>query len=332
MTKCLSAGNSFSIYDFHGGTNWGFQNGANYGDSVQPITTSYDYSAPLDESGRPTEVYQGIRDTLVKYQSNVPAVPTIPDMITTPKITLQPYLSLLNGLPSPVSSQSPMTFEALGQPTGFVLYRSIIWGPVSGQLKIGDAIRDRIIVLVNGTRIGVIDSCYATPRVLTVNLKIGDVLDLFVENLGRVGFGGRIVEQKKGIVGDVYVGGTMIYPWENYRVPADQPWQANTTIAPPQVSSGSPPIWYQATFDLTTVSDTWLELPGWTKGVVYVNGVNLGRYWIVGPQQSLYLPGVYLQNTGNVISVLNLEPKGTEGPVQGVSTRTWGNNPDPDKP
>ena len=81
-----------------------------------------------------------------------------------------------------------------------------------------------------------------------------------------------------------------------------------------------------------TPSDTFLTLPGWVKGVVYVNGWNLGRYWTIGPQQSLYLPGVYLQNTKNIVTVLNLEPTGKEGPIQGVATRVWGNNPDPDLP
>ncbi|MCJ1475158.1 hypothetical protein MMC13_003818 [Lambiella insularis] len=335
LSWTLSNGDSFSIYMFHGGTNWGFQNGADYNSATKPITTSYDYGAPLDESGRTTDIYDALRTTLSSFQpaGSVPDVPKQQPMIEIPSITVEPYLSLFDALPSPVSSSSPMNMEALGQWYGFTLYRTTISSAVSGVLQPGVAAKDRVIVYVNGERVGVFDSIYETQQVVALSLHPGDVLDLFNENLGRVNFGPDITSQTKGVFGEVTVGGTGLYNWDMYTFPLDIAPTAPQGVNPPSsVSSTSGPVFYSGSFDLATVSDTWLELPGWTKGVVYVNGWNLGRYWTIGPQQSYYMPGCYLQGTGNVIQVLALEPTGKEGALRGVTTRTWGNNPDPDAP
>jgi beta-galactosidase GanA len=164
-------------------------------------------------------------------------------------------------------------------------------------------------------------------------LKKHDVLDLFIENLGRVNYGPRITDQRKGIVGNVTVGKDVLANWDIYPLPLDTPPSpASSSEKTSQPSAGSGPIFYTGTFDVDTVGDTFLELPGWTKGAVWVNGVNLGRYWIIGPQQTLYLPGVYLKETGNKIDVLALEPTGNEGSIGGITSRKWGNHPDPDAP
>ena len=335
LSWALNDGGSFSLYMFCGGTNWGFQSGSDYNDATEPITTSYDYGAPLDESGRSTDIYDALRTTLIPFNpaGSVPDVPAQQPMIEIPSITVEPYLSLFDALPSPVSSSSPTNMEALGQWYGFTLYRTNITTAVSGVLQPGVAAKDRVIVLVNGERVGVFDSTYQTQQVVTVSLQPGDVLDLFNENLGRVNFGPDIPYQTKGVFGDVTVGGTTLYNWDMYTFPLDTaPTAPSGVSAPSNISSTSGPVFYSGTFDLATVSDTWLELPGWTKGVVYVNGWNLGRYWTVGPQQSYYMPGCYLQGKDNVIQVLALEPTGQEGPLRGVTNRTWGNNPDPDAP
>ena len=115
----------------------------------------------------------------------------------------------------------------------------------------------------------------------------------------------------------------------------------------------SPPFFYHGTFEIPADAndslidrdpatlDTFLTIPDGVKGVVWVNGFNLGRYWVVGPQQSLYLPGSVLKGPGegsNEVVVLELEPVATSdkndtGMVAfGSAERTWGNNPDPDNP
>lgn len=333
LVTAMKSGYSFSIYMFHGGTNWGYQNGADYGSALEPVTTSYDYGAPLDESGRPTDIYHGLRKSLISFvgSENVPDVPSVAPMISISSLKVEPYLSMFDDLPADTSAHSAQSFEDLGQATGFVLYRWKATASMSGALKVGDSPRDRVIIYVNGKRVGIWDATKKSPKEVSVTLKAGDVLDMLVENLGRVNFGNRIPDQRKGIIGDVTIGGTKIHDFLQYKLPTDTaPAAAPSGVGAPKPSSSAPPIWYKATFDLPKVADTFLELPGWTKGVVFVNGVNLGRFWIIGPQQSLYLPGVYLKKTGNVINVLNLEPKGDEGSLKGVTSRTWSTNSDPD--
>lgn len=329
----LKNGSSFSIYMFHGGTNWGFQNGADFGDAYEPVTTSYDYGAPLDESGRPNDIYHAVRQTIMSYVDGIPDIPSKPAMVGTAPINMSPYMALFDQLPEPTFAQSPINMEELGQSTGFILYRYTAQRAITGSLKLGDGPRDRAMIYVNNQRVGIIDAMYQNPQVVNLTLKADDQLDIFIENLGRINFGGLIPDQRKGIVGNVSIGGTVIHGFNHYNIPCESPFNVFGAAALPSVSASHSPVWYGGTFNMGSdnPSDTYLSLPGWIKGVVYVNGYNLGRYWTIGPQQSLYVPGVYLKNN-NVVTVLNLEPTGKEGPIQGVATRTWGNNPDPDAP
>ncbi|KAJ5533073.1 hypothetical protein N7494_009625 [Penicillium frequentans] len=276
------------------------------------------------------EIYHAIREMIGAYVGNDSIPDLVPEspLITIPSIKLEPAVSMFDALPDPIRKTTPVNMEAVGQSTGFILYRHTATAAISGVVKTGDQPRDRVLVYVNGKRVGVIDSTYEVPNTVSVTLKKHDVLDLLIENMGRVNFGSKIVDQRKGIVGNVTVDGIVLSNWELYPLPLTTPPAAAT--ATPQVTTTSGPIFYTGSFDVDTVGDTFLELPGWTKGAVWVNGVNLGRYWVIGPQQTLYLPGVYLRETGNSITVLALEPTGDEGEVRGITTRNWGNNPDPD--
>ncbi|KAI1273923.1 glycosyl hydrolases family 35-domain-containing protein [Xylaria sp. FL0933] len=335
LSTAIKNGSSFSIYMFHGGTNWGFQNGADFGDAYEPVTTSYDYGAPLDESGRPNDIYHALRQTITSLVSGVPDVPSLPAVVGTDPITMTPYTSLFDQLPSATSAQFPTNMEELGQATGYILYRYTAEKDINGDLKIGDGPRDRALIYVNKQRVGLIDGTYVGPHVVSnLSLKANDQLDILVENLGRINFGGLIPDQRKGIVGNVTIGDTVLTGFDQFTLPCDTPFDFSDSSPLESVSPSDPPVWYGGSFDMGTddPSDTFLSLPGWVKGVVYVNGWNLGRYWTVGPQQQLYLPGVYLKNSNNTVAVLNLEPTGKEGTVQGIATRSWGNNPDPDAP
>ena len=333
----LTNNGSFSIYMFHGGTNWGFQNGADWSNALTPITTSYDYGAPLDESGRPNDIYYALRQTIGSYlgpnNASIPPFPETSPLINIPFIQVTPAMALFDTLPEPILEASPVNMEAVGQSTGFILYRHVVTSLVNGTIATGDAPRDRVLVFVNGSRVGVIDNSYEVPSNVTLNLNANDVLDVLVENMGRVNFGSQLVDQRKGIVGNVTVGENVLTDWQIYPLSLDPlPHIPTGGRKVPQPSPNSTPVFFTGSFDVETVGDTFLELPAWTKGVVWVNGVNLGRYWIVGPQQTLYLPGCYLRKYRNEITVLALEPTGNDTVVRGITTRNWGNNPDPDAP
>lgn len=327
----LNNNGSFGLYMFHGGTNWGFQNGADWSDKLTPITTSYDYGAPLDESGRTTDIYDAIRDSLKDYQDGElpPKVREAP-LIEVPSISVKPAMGLFDALPHPVKKEYPVNMERLGQATGFTLYRHTATSDISGKVQPGDEPRDRVLVYVNGKRQGVIDSLYTTPKSVSVDLKKGDVLDLLVENMGRVNYGPKMKEQRKGVVGNVTVGSDVLTNWEMYPLSLEHPSIHHHHGKTPSPSSDSAPIFYTGSFDVEQTGDTFLKLPGWVKGVVWVNGVNLGRYWTIGPQQTLYLPGCYLRKSHNEVIVLALEPTGDEKDLSGVKDREWGNHPDPD--
>lgn len=331
----LSGGNSFSLYMFHGGTNFGFGNGGDSGSGYQSIITSYDYGAPLDETGRPAPIYDDILGVISKYvpSGSIPAFPSTPPMMSTPEIVLTPFAQLLNPLPSATqTSQNPINMEALGQQFGYVLYAYTATGSVSGKLQPGDGPRDRVIVYVSGVKEGVIDTIYSKPATVNVSLKQRDRLWLLVENLGRIDYGGAITDQRKGIVGSITVGATTLQGWSMYSIPLDAP--PTSLSGSVSIQSNMPPVWYSGTFSTSnsgSAADTFLTLPGWVKGVVWVNGYNLGRYWTIGPQQSLYIPGCYLStNSSNTIVVLELEPSPRTKYVQGTATRSWYNNADPD--
>lgn len=340
----LKGGHSFNLFVFHGGTNWGFDNGAIWQDGrTWAVTTSYDYGAPLDETGRPGPLYEEIRRVIAKHvpRGSIPDVPKVPMLNSFRELTLKPALTLFDTLSyHSRKSASPMTMETLGQATGFVLYEHNVVDSVSGELMIGDGPRDRVIVYQNGEKIGVVDATYSSPAKLQLALKPGDLLGLFVENLGRVDVGKKMDDQQKGIVGEVKVGGEhVLKTWTSHSIPLHRLPQELSNDYNLTVPYRSPPVFYKMEFTLTEDtppgigSDSILSLRRSTKGQVWVNGHNLGRYWTVGPQQSLYLPGCFLNAPGrpNELVVLELEPQRYRPMAAvGLRSRLWFNTPDPD--
>ncbi|TQV98418.1 beta-calactosidase [Cordyceps javanica] len=335
------AGNySFSIYMFHGGTNFGFENGGIRDDGpLAAVTTSYDYGAPLDESGRPTDVYFKLREMISKYvpAGSIPEVPATPKRATVPEFELKPAAALFD-LQDKATRQAddPISMDALGQAYGYVLYEHTVTKDVQGLVAIGDGARDRAIVYVNGVRTGVVDTIYKTPSSVKVALKKGDTLRILVENLGRVDVRQRLKEQVKGIVGNVSVGGSVLRNWATYSMPLSE--LPSDLHRQHTIKKNDGPVFYTGTFDLPKGAssdpsgDTFLSVPEGVKGVLWVNGVNLGRYWKVGPQQSLYVPGSILKPKNDVV-LLELEPQpGVQLSAEGISERKWFNSPDPDAP
>lgn len=343
---------SISLYMFHGGTNYGFGNGALWQNRTTAFTTSYDYAAPLDESGRTTSLYSTLRSTIQKYvpAGSIPEVPADVPRSSIPEFSLTPVASLFDHLGQPVSSEFPITMEALDQSYGYTLYEHTATEQTTGIVQPGDRARDRVIVYVNSIRQGIIDSQYQHPLNISVSLNPGDKLQLLVENLGRVDYYSRgnpyrnyVIDPYKGILGNVTVDSQILSNWDIYALPMDDISFAENSAQQygSLVKAGVPPILYHGSFFIdkpqndsnSAFLDTFLAVPNGLKGQVFVNGVNLGRFWYVGPQQSLYLPGTIVKpGQQNDVVVLELEPGLRNGSMValGMADRIWGNNPDMD--
>jgi beta-galactosidase len=307
LDSVLAAGISINMYMFHGGTTRGFMNGANFKDNTpyEPQISSYDYDAPLDEAGNATPKFFAFRDVIKKHLpagQTLPEVPAKKPAISIPNIKLTGSASILNNLPSPKINPTPLTFEDLHQPYGFVLYRTQIQGGKTGTLRL-EGLRDYAVVMINGNRVGTLDRRLKQDSI-QLTLPKGQVrLDILVENLGRINFGKYLLQNKKGVTGKVSFGGAEVKHWSMYGLPFNS---INTIKYAGAKINGHQPVILKGTFDLDKVGDTYLDMQKWGKGVVWVNGHNLGRYWSVGPQQTVYVPVEWLKKKGNQVVVLEL--------------------------
>ena len=321
--KYLDAGVNFNYYMVHGGTNFGFTSGANYNNSknIQPDITSYDYDAPISEAGWTTPKYDALRNLMKQYvKYTVPDVPERIPVISIPSIKLANTVNLFDLIESaePVESDTLLTFEDMNQGHGYMLYRRRFNQPISGVMRV-PGIADFATVYVNGEKVGELNRLTGKDSI-DISVPFNSTLDILVENLGRINYGARINSNLKGITQPINIDGNEITGnWQMYGVPMDA-MPVMPKIRSPYVK-GQPTLYF-GTFELDKVGDTFLDMEKWGKGIVFVNGVNLGRYWKVGPQQTLYLPGCYLhkgQNTVVVFEQLNDEKKteliGVETPV-----------------
>ncbi|XP_049744208.1 beta-galactosidase-1-like protein isoform X4 [Elephas maximus indicus] len=307
-------------YMFHGGTNFGYWNGADEKGYFLPITTSYDYDAPLSEAGDPTPKLFALRNVISKFQE-IPLGPLPPP---SPKMMLGPLTLHLDGSllafldflcpQGPIRSILPMTFEAVKQDHGFVLYRTHLVNTFTEPTSFwvpNDGLHDRAYVMVNGVFQGVLERNMKHRLFLTG--KMGDKLDVLVENMGRLSFGSNSSDFK-GLLEPPLMGHVVLTQWLIFPLKIDSlvKWWFHIQLprrSQPSTSSG--PTFYSASFPiLGSVGDTFLYLPGWSKGQVWINGFNLGRYWTKrGPQQTLYVPRPLLfpRGTFNKITLLELE-------------------------
>lgn len=307
LDAVLKAGISINMYMFHGGSTRGFMNGANGNDKTpfEPQISSYDYDAPLDEAGNATDKFMKFRAVI---QNNLPAGQTLPDVpaakpsMVIPEIQLTSAIKIEDLLKTPVRNLKPMTFEDLNQAYGFVWYRSTLDGGKTGTLKIKD-LRDYAVVMINGKRVGTVDRRKAQDS-LSITLPKGKVtLDILVENLGRINFGPNLLKNKKGITESVSFAGTEVQNWLMYKLPFNE---VTPLKFQPAYQADNTPVLRKGTFTLKETADTYLDMQKWGKGMVWINGKNLGKYWEVGPQQTLYLPAEWLKKGKNEIVVLEL--------------------------
>ncbi|MFD7334654.1 beta-galactosidase family protein [Streptomyces violascens] len=325
LREILECGASVNIYMAHGGTNFAGWSGANRaGDlhvgALEPTATSYDYDAPIDEAGRPTEKFWRFREVLAAYADGpLPELQPEPLELTGPlRVDVDDWAPLNDVLDALGGEESecpvPPTFEELDVDRGLVRYRVDAPGPRQPYQLGVLGLRDVATVYVDGVRAGVLDTEDAT---LADPVPGGVEVELWVESLGRVNYGPRSGEPK-GITGGVlherqYLHGVRA---RGLRLDAFASPEAVSKVpfgTPPGAGTGATGL-YRGGFELPSTapgeSFARLRLPGWGRGFVWVNGFCLGRYWGVGPGVSLYVPGVVLRAGANEVWVLELEGAG----------------------
>ncbi|MEV0524626.1 beta-galactosidase family protein [Streptomyces sp. NPDC050439] len=324
LREILECGASVNLYMAHGGTNFAGWAGANRGGGalhdgvLEPDVTSYDYDAPIDEFGRPTEKFWLFREVLAPYaEGPLPeppaALPALGERAAVGLPEWAPLSAVLDALGGPSAEYAvPPTFEELDVDRGLVQYTLTVPGPRQPYPLRVRGLRDLAVVYVDGVRAGVLteeEPALAEP--VAGHARV----ELWVESLGRVNYGPRTGEAK-GITGGVlherqYLHGVTA---RGLRLDAFSSAEAVRGVPVTGAEGGRPGL-YRGSAVVRGAGDAVLELPGWERGFVWVNGFNLGRYWTVGPQSSLYVPGAVLQEGENEVWVLELEGAAEAGTV-----------------
>ncbi|MDQ0644818.1 glycoside hydrolase family 35 protein [Microbacterium murale] len=307
LDALLAAGASVNIYMFHGGTNFGLTNGANHKGRYLPLVTSYDYDAPLDEAGNPTEKYYALRDVIAKHAP-------VPDELPEPAVPAPSFTVPLRnigtwtdaGTAAPASAEHPATFDALEHLSALVRYDvELPELSAPATLTVEDA-RDLAWVRVDGQSIGILAR---TRHDHTITVPPGKILSILVEDQGRVNYGPRLGEEK-GLIGTPLLNGDPLRGWRS--TPLDVAATAavitaRDTEASAESEAGAAPSAWIGEFELPDASDLFLDTAGWGKGYAFMNGFFLGRYWRNGPQRTLYIPAPAARRETNRLVVLELE-------------------------
>ncbi len=315
----LSHHAGINIYMFHGGTSFGRMSGSSWTDhKFLPDVTSYDYDAPLDEAGHPTAKYRAYRDEIARYvQQPLPPIPAAPPVQAIAPFQLEEATPLWAGLPQPVRADRPKPMEELGQSYGFLLYRTQIAHAVNGTLVL-DGLNDYALVYLNGKLAGTLDRRVNQTSLTLHSDQRANQLDILVENSGRINSTRMMRGESKGLNTVPVFDGAPLTGWAMYPLP-----MAPNTIADPLgmpeearfERSGNAqlamhgPAFYRGSFVVAGKqphADTFLDVRDLGKGAVWINGHPIGRYWNIGPQATLYVPGPWLHPGRNQIFVLDL--------------------------
>ena len=306
---------SFNFYVIHGGTNFGYWAGANAFSPTQyqPDVTSYDYDAPINEMGQATPKYFALQKLLAGYLragQKPAALPADLPVIQIPEINLTQTASVWDQLPPAILSPQPKPMEMLGQTSGFILYRTSLIGHKKGKLRITE-LHDYATIFVDGKYIGKLDRCKAEniielPASTTSNPK----LEILVEGMGHINFAEYMID-RKGITERVSLNGMTLMNWEIFPLPFDEDYLKKLRFA--SADAARPGSFFKGEFDLKETGDTYLDVAKWEKGVVWVNGHNLGRNWKIGPQTRLYCPAPWLKKGKNEIVLFDLHRLSPEG-------------------
>lgn len=318
IDEMLSKGISFSLYMTHGGTNWGHWAGAN-SPGFAPDVTSYDYDAPISESGQITPKYLKLRKTLAKYMDGEKQAP-IPPLIKP--IAVKPFsftevAPLWENLPEPKADRDIKTMEEYDQGFGSILYRTSLPALSAPALLTVNEPHDYAQIFIDGKYIGTLDRRNAEKELVIQPCRKGAQLDILVEAMGRINFG-RAIRDFKGITDNVTVTVEKdghkwvddLKNWQVFNITDEYDTYAAMDFRPLDMcmrrEERLPRGVYRATFNVSKPSDTFLDFESWGKGLVYVNGHALGRIWETGPQQTLYMPGCWLKKGANEILVFDI--------------------------
>ena len=312
LNEILSLGASVNLYMFHGGTNFGLMSGANEAPypNYRATITSYDDDAPLDEAGDPTPKYFAFREVLSRYAT----LPALPLPGASPKLALGPvdmgqaigFFEVLDRLSKPISSATPEPMERLGYNVGFILYRTQVDVP-GLKVSLGKVpltirdVHDRAQVFLRGNPIAVLERELHQDSIDVEIPSGGAQLDILVENMGRVNYGPGLAD-RKGITDAVLLGLQMLFDWKIYPIRLDD----LSTLPFVPLKSLAGPSFFRGTFTAVEARDTFLALPGWTKGLAWINNFCLGRYWNRGPQKTLYIPAPLLRVGENELILFEL--------------------------
>ena len=304
---------SFNFYMFHGGTNFGFTAGANHFAKYMPTTTSYDYNAPLNEYGDYTDLYYAIREKLLQKQNIEIALPPRPITQNIGEVILTEVTSLFDNMDNigkKYYSPTAEGMEQFGQNFGMVYYKTIVPGKYGMCFLKLDDVHDEAYLYINNeykTKISIMDSKF--KKMLH---QKGDLLynfnndtteiSVLVDCLGRTNYGDHITDTK-GLHG-IHLAQQNLFDYEITTLPLD-----NLDKLDFSKNSGKYPLFYKGKFTTSSNAECFVELTNFTKGVVYINGFNLGRYWKKGPQKTLYLPGCLL-NTDKPNEIIVMEMEG----------------------
>ncbi|HWS37130.1 MAG TPA: beta-galactosidase [Actinoplanes sp.] len=304
----VADGGSVSIYMAHGGTNFGLWAGANETDGVlQPTIISYDSDAPIAEDGTLTPKFWAMREVLGARDGLrvPPRLPTLP----LQTVTLKPASGLLAGLrhgaAQPSASVRPASFEKMGLDAGFAVHTAVPRIPAGDHILTIAAVRDIALVFTDGELLGRVGPGTGTLPIRGTGAPVR--LEIVVESLGRMNYGPS-VGAHKGLLGPVLIDRRIIQNWENTPVPMPGPAAPGTGAGP--ATPGTGPGFWTGSFDVTEPADTFLALPGSGRGLLWINDFLLGRYWKIGPQETLYCPAPLLHPGSNAVTVLELETPG----------------------
>ena len=300
---------SFSLYMTHGGTTFGHWGGAN-SPAYSAMCSSYDYDAPISEAGWTTPKYFKLRELLANYmdegetQSEVPAAKPL---IQIPEFAMSETAPLFDNLPEPKTSENIKPMEQFDQGWGTILYRTTLPAVSAGTTLLITEVHDWAQVYANGKLLGRLDRRRGENSLKLPALAAGTRLDILVEAMGRVNFD-KAIHDRKGITEKVELlkeGSTEeLKSWQVYSFPVDYPFVKDKKYAAGKKVDG--PAYYRATFNLEEAGDVFLDMQTWGKGMVWVNGKAMGRFWEIGPQQTLFMPGCWLKKGENEIIVLDL--------------------------
>lgn len=317
LKEMLDQNISFSLYMTHGGTSFGHWGGANF-PNFSPTCTSYDYDAPISESGKATPKYYEVRELLKIYLPEGQSLPQIPDSIPTisiPAIEFTQVANLFENLPAPKFSEDIKPMEFFDQGWGSILYRTKLQKSDKEQTLTITEAHDWTQVYIDGKKIATLSRLKGEGIVSLPPVKEGAVLDILVEAMGRMNFGKGIYDWK-GITQEVELssdGNTKdLKNWQVFNIPVDYSFAKDKSYKTDS-NTQKHPAYYKATFNLANTGDTFLNMSDWSKGLVWVNGHAMGRYWEIGPQQTLYVPGCWLKEGENEIIVFDLaSPRATK--------------------